>query len=129
MTHALSSCFLLCASLCLQGGDKVFSTQVVMDRENGESKGYGFVHYTENAAYRTALDECPEIEIKGRLAKSFPAEDKKKVYVRNLPKEMSEEDLKREMIDIAGKYESINIRGGQETREESTANTTHLHQT
>lgn len=94
-------------------GSDVFSAQVVSDKETGDGKGIGFVHYTSAQAYKNALDEYDQVEIKGRLAKSFPAEEKKKLYVRGLPKELAEDQIKEELKSIGGPYEEISVRGGE----------------
>ena len=97
------------------GGADVYSAQVVLDRESSESKNFGYVHYTNEKSYKEALDEYPEVEIHGRLAKCFAAEDKRKVYVRGIPRDISDSKLHAELEDIAGKFLTVNIRAGQNT--------------
>lgn len=99
-----------------KGGEFVFGAQVVLDRDSNQSKNFGYVHYTDEKAYKAALDEFTEVEIHGRLARCFAAEDKRKVYVRGLPRDMSEDKIKDEIFAIAGKYIAINVRLGQTTR-------------
>jgi len=92
------------------GGDHLYAGEVSVDDE-GVSKGYGFLHYTDHAAYTRSLDQNAQVEVDGRTVKAYPAEDKKKVYVRNLPRGMSDEQLKQELEKLAGRFETVNLRG------------------
>jgi len=91
----------------------VFAAQVI--RESLD-RSTGFVHYLSSSSYASALDDCHEVEIKGRLAKSFPADDKRKLYCRNLPKGLSERDLRGEIESLGGsKCENLSLsnKGGR----------------
>jgi hypothetical protein len=101
---------------CAQGGGSIFSTQVLPDPSDS-SKAQGFVHYLSSEAYASALEDSAEVDIKGRLAKAFPADDKRKVYVRNLPPGIRERELRSEIERITGPCDSINLsnKGGQTT--------------
>jgi len=90
------------------GGDQIFSAQVRPDLVDS-TKASGFVHYLTAAAYAAALDECGEIDIRGRLARGFPAEEKRKVYVRNLPRGISERELREEVERLTGPVDSVNL--------------------
>lgn len=99
-----------------EGGSDLFDASLARDRETGECKGYGFAHYTSRESFMRALDAYRDgLDIDGRKARAAVAEDKRKLYVRNLPRDMSEEEIKRGVEDIAGKYEAIAVRGGQTT--------------
>lgn len=91
----------------------MFAAQVI--RESLD-RSTGFVHYLSSTSYASALDDCHEVEIKGRLAKSFPADDKRKLYCRNLPKGLSERDLRGEIESLGGsKCENVSLssKGGR----------------
>ena len=100
----------------------MFSAQIARD-SNGESKGYGYVHYLSSSSYTNALDEYTEgIEIAGRLSKATAADDKRKIYVRNLPRDMDEKQVQAEIEAITGKSDSFNLsgKGGQNTNTHTT---------
>ena len=128
-TSAQRICMRAAARVCvLQGGANVYSATVVRDSA-GESKGYGFVHYLSSASYLAALDEYSVgIEIAGRLTKASAADDKRKVFIKNLPRDMPEQTIRDEIEAITGKCESFNIsgKGGQAQPSHAHART-HTH--
>jgi RNA recognition motif-containing protein len=48
---------------------KVLSASVVMDRETGRSKGFGFVEMADTAAAQAAIDQLNGKELDGRTIK------------------------------------------------------------
>lgn len=45
---------------------EVTSAQIIMDRDTGRSKGFGFVEMTDSAAAKKAIAELHEAELDGR---------------------------------------------------------------
>jgi cold-inducible RNA-binding protein len=44
----------------------VSSAKVIMDRDSGRSKGFGFVEFEDDAAAKTAIDKLNGSEMQGR---------------------------------------------------------------
>jgi len=84
----------------------------VANNENGESLGYGFVHYASPDAAQKAIDKVNEMKIANRtvyVAKFVPKHQRTdsrqftNIYVKNLPPGFSEKDL----IDLFKEYGDI----------------------
>lgn len=45
---------------------KVVSAKVIMDRNSGRSRGYGFVEFTDEASAQNAVDKANEQPVEGR---------------------------------------------------------------
>ena len=94
----------------------IISAKLAEDDE-GEPMGYGFVLYDSAEAAKNAIDECNGKEWKGKkifVAQFVKNRPKKPVrfnniYVRNIPKNWSEEDI-RKYFETYGKISSMIVR-------------------
>ncbi|MEC9465259.1 MAG: RNA-binding protein [Myxococcota bacterium] len=48
---------------------EVSSVKIIIDRDTGRSKGFGFVEMPDDDAARAAIDACNEMEVSGRPLK------------------------------------------------------------
>ena len=48
---------------------EVSSVKIIIDRDTGRSKGFGFVEMPDDDAARAAIDACNEMEVGGRPLK------------------------------------------------------------
>jgi len=88
----------------------IISAKLAEDEE-GESMGYGFVLYDSEEGAKKAIKECHEKEWKGKklfvaqFQKNRPKQAPKynNIYVRNIPKEWTEKEIK----DYFSKYGEI----------------------
>ena len=55
---------------------EVTSAKIIMDRESGRSRGFGFVEMSDDTASRTAISELHEAEVEGRTIKVMEAKPK-----------------------------------------------------
>lgn len=56
---------------------EVSSAKLIMDRETGRSKGFGFVEMPDDESAQTAIDALNKSEVKGRSIAVSQAENKK----------------------------------------------------
>ena len=88
------------------------SAQVMREGGESDARGYGYVHYTSSSSYLAALEEYTEgVEIAGRLTRAAAADEKRKIYVRNLPRDVNENDIREAIEAKTGKCESFNLGG------------------
>ena len=59
--HSLNSCF--------SAHGTVQSAQVIMDRETGQSRGFGFVEMSDASAATTAIEALDNADVAGRRLK------------------------------------------------------------
>ena len=107
----------------LEGGSEMHSATVVVPtapsapshdgQEPRPRAAFGFVHYTSRESCQRVLDERGEVDIKGRKSRTRLAEERRKVYVRGLPRDIEEKQLEAKLHDIAGNFQNIVVRGGQ----------------
>jgi RNA recognition motif-containing protein len=55
---------------------EVSSAKVILDRESGRSRGFGFVEMPDNAAAQTAISELDGATVEGRNIKVMEAKPK-----------------------------------------------------
>ena len=56
---------------------EVSSAKIIMDRETGRSKGFGFVEMADDESAQTAIDALNKSEVNGRTIAVSQAENKK----------------------------------------------------
>ena len=94
----------------------IVSAKLAEDEE-GESMGYGFVLYDSEEGAKKAISECHGKEWKGKklfvaqFQKNRPKQAPKynNIYVRNIPKSWSEEDIKK-YFSVYGEIGSMIVR-------------------
>ena len=62
---------------------EVSSAKVIMDRDTGRSKGFGFVEMPDDDAANTAIAELNDVEVKGRpivVKQARPREDNRRSF-------------------------------------------------
>lgn len=80
--------------LCDRFGE-IFEVRLVKDKETKESKGFAFVTFTTKEAAQSAIEEVNEKEFKGRTLRCSVSQVKHRLFVGNVPKGLSEEDLRK----------------------------------
>jgi len=87
----------------------IHSTTIVRDKKTGQSKNFGFVHFLTPEARDKALETMRGVDIKGRVAKAYTAENKNILFIGNIPAKMSESELKAALED-KGKFPIASLR-------------------
>ena len=57
---------------------EVTSAKIIMDRESGRSRGFGFVEMSDDAASQKAISELDSATVEGRTIKVMEAKPKEK---------------------------------------------------
>lgn len=87
-------------NLCEPYGE-VFEVKMVKDKETRESKGFAFVIYTTKAAAQEAIENIQLKEFKGKTLRCSLSQVKNRLFVGNVPKNLSEEEIK-DILDEIG---------------------------
>lgn len=97
---------------------EILSCKVAVDKE-GKSKGYGFVHFSEAAAAKRAIDEVngaqlgesdkvvTVTEFVSKQDRGDPKQNFTNVYVKNLPLSVTTEDEVKTMFGEYGEISSV----------------------
>jgi len=79
--------------LCEPLGE-VYEVRLTKDRETKENKGFAFVTFTDKDAAQRAVEDVQEREYKGRTLRCSLSQTKHRLFVGNVPKGLSEEELR-----------------------------------
>jgi len=79
--------------LCEPLGE-IYEVRLTKDRETKENKGFAFVTFTDKDAALRAIEDVQEREYKGRTLRCSLSQAKHRLFVGNVPKGLSEEELR-----------------------------------
>ncbi|PAN33336.1 hypothetical protein PAHAL_6G013100 [Panicum hallii] len=79
--------------LCEPLGE-IYEVRLTKDRETKENKGFAFVTFTDKDAAQRAIEDVQEREYKGRTLRCSLSQAKHRLFVGNVPKGLSEEELR-----------------------------------
>jgi RNA recognition motif-containing protein len=92
-----------------------------LPEEFGRIKGFGFITYKDSEACSRALRDLNGQNFNGNsltvLLKKEDPVDEKKIYLRNLPEDLTEEDLRNKLSDENVQIRSINLRSTDDNRQ------------
>ncbi|EGG24599.1 RNA-binding region RNP-1 domain-containing protein [Cavenderia fasciculata] len=71
----------------------VKQVRIMKDRSNGENKGYGFVSFANKSNCKEAVVQFNNKEFKGKNLRVKFSENKRKIFIGNLPKELKKDQL------------------------------------
>ncbi|XP_072968949.1 heterogeneous nuclear ribonucleoprotein Q [Typha angustifolia] len=86
--------------LCQPFGE-IFEVRLMKDKDTGESKGFAFITFTTRDAAQNAIEEIHDKEFKGRTLRCSLSQAKHRLFVGNVPKSLTEEEL-RKMLEESG---------------------------
>lgn len=79
--------------LCEPLGE-IYEVRLTKDRETKENKGFAFVTFTDKDAAQRAVEDVQEREYKGRTLRCSLSQTKHRLFVGNVPKGLSEDELR-----------------------------------
>ncbi|MQL86692.1 hypothetical protein Taro_019225 [Colocasia esculenta] len=92
--------------LCEALGD-IFEVRLVKDRDKKENKGYAFVTFTTKDAAQKALEEIHDKVFKGKNLRCSLSQVKHRLFIGNVPKSMTEEDIRKILEESGPGVENI----------------------
>uniref|UniRef100_A0A1D1Y6G9 Heterogeneous nuclear ribonucleoprotein Q n=1 Tax=Anthurium amnicola TaxID=1678845 RepID=A0A1D1Y6G9_9ARAE len=92
--------------LCEPFGE-IFEVRLMKDKDKKENKGYAFITYTSKDAAQKAVEEIHDKEFKGKTLRCSLSQAKHRLFIGNVPKSMSEEDMKKILEESGPGVENI----------------------
>jgi len=78
--------------LCEPLGE-IYEVRLTKDKDTKENKGFAFVTFTDKDAAQRAIEDVQDREYKGRTLRCSLSQAKHRLFVGNVPKGLSEEEL------------------------------------
>ncbi|KAF2076326.1 hypothetical protein CYY_002382 [Polysphondylium violaceum] len=75
------------------GGNSVKQIRLMKDKITGENKGYAFICFESKSICNQAIQQLNNVLLKGKNLKVKGSENKRKIFIGNLPKEMPKDEL------------------------------------
>eukprot|EP01133_Synstelium_polycarpum_P008392 gene8392-9872_t len=72
---------------------QVRQVRLMKDKSSGESKGYAFVSFNDKSLCQVAVEKISNKELKGKCLRVKFSENRRKIFIGNLPKELSKDQL------------------------------------
>ncbi|GJN39836.1 hypothetical protein PR202_gb28982 [Eleusine coracana subsp. coracana] len=79
--------------LCEPLGE-IYEARLTKDKDTKENKGFAFVTFTDKDAAQRAVEDVQDREFKGRTLRCSLSQAKHRLFVGNVPKGLSEEELR-----------------------------------
>lgn len=86
---------------------KISEVRLVKDKDKKENKGYAFIAFTTKDAAERAIEEIHDKEFKGKTLRCSLSQVKNRLFIGNVPKNMTEEDLRKILEDSGPGVENI----------------------
>ncbi|KAE8681578.1 D-arabinono-1,4-lactone oxidase-like [Hibiscus syriacus] len=80
---------------------EIFEIRLIKDKKSGESKGYAFVAFKTKEVAEKAVEELHRKEFKGKTIRCSFSETKNRLFVGNVPKNLTEDEF-RKAVESAG---------------------------
>ncbi|XP_020114759.1 heterogeneous nuclear ribonucleoprotein Q isoform X2 [Ananas comosus] len=94
--------------LCEPFGE-IFEVRLMKDKDTKESKGFAFITFTTRDAAQNAIEETHDKEFKGRTLRCSSSQAKHRLFVGNVPKGLTEEELRKMLEENAPGVENVEI--------------------
>ncbi|CAD6246445.1 unnamed protein product [Miscanthus lutarioriparius] len=78
--------------LCEPLGE-IYEVRLTKDKDTNENKGFAFVTFIDKDAAQSAIEDVQDREYKGRTLRCSLAQAKHRLFIGNVPKGLSEEEL------------------------------------
>ncbi|XP_026441084.1 heterogeneous nuclear ribonucleoprotein Q-like [Papaver somniferum] len=95
-------------NLCERIGE-VTEVRLMKDKDTGENKGYAFITYKTKEFGQDAIEEFRNKEFKGRTIRCSLSQAKHRLFMGNIPKSWSEQELRRAIEENGPGVENIEL--------------------
>ncbi|XP_078442240.1 RNA-binding (RRM/RBD/RNP motifs) family protein [Wolffia australiana] len=86
--------------LCEPFGE-IFEVRLMKEKDKRENKGYAFITFLSKDSAQRAAEEIQDKEYKGKTLRCSQSQSKHRLFIGNIPKSMSEEEIKK-VLDESG---------------------------
>ncbi|KAJ6729649.1 hypothetical protein OIU85_020547 [Salix viminalis] len=94
--------------LCETIGE-IFELRLMKDRDTGESKGFAFVAFKSKEVARKATEELRTKEYKGKTLRCSISETKNRLFIGNVPKNLTEDEFRKIIEEVGPGVEVIEL--------------------
>ncbi|KAI4355298.1 hypothetical protein L6164_004086 [Bauhinia variegata] len=94
--------------LCDSIGD-IVEVRLMKDRETGEGKGYAFVAFKTKEVAQKAIEELHNKEFKGKTLRCSLSETKHRLFIGNVPKNLTEDEFRKVIEGVGPGVENIEL--------------------
>ncbi|KAI4328971.1 hypothetical protein L6164_021281 [Bauhinia variegata] len=94
--------------LCDSMGD-ILEVRLMKDRDTGEGKSYAFVGFKTKEAAQKAIEELHNKEFKGKTLRCSLSETKHRLFIGNVPKNLTEDEFRKAIEGVGPGVENIEL--------------------
>ncbi|KAJ6723156.1 hypothetical protein OIU74_007697 [Salix koriyanagi] len=94
--------------LCEPIGE-IFEIRLMKDKDSGESKGFAFVAFKSKEVARKATEELHSKDYKGKTLRCSISETKNRLFIGNVPKNLTEDEFKKTIEEVGPGVEVIEL--------------------
>ncbi|XP_074582759.1 heterogeneous nuclear ribonucleoprotein Q [Curcuma longa] len=87
----------------------IFEVRIMKDKDTKESKGFAFIMFTNGNGAQKAIEGIHEKEFKGRKLRCSLSQAKHRLFVGNVPKSLTEEELRNILEESGPGVENVEI--------------------
>lgn len=95
-------------SFCEPAGE-VTEVRMMKGKDSSENKGYAFVTFRTRELAATAIEKLNNTEFKGKRIKCSASQAKHRLFLGNIPRSWSEDDLKKAVLEIGPGVTSVDL--------------------
>ncbi|XP_022851393.1 heterogeneous nuclear ribonucleoprotein Q-like isoform X2 [Olea europaea var. sylvestris] len=93
---------------CVSIGEAV-EVRIMKGKDSGENKGFAFVTFKDVELASEAIEKLNKAELNGKKIKCSPSQAKNRLFIGNIPKSWSDEDLKKAVTEAGPGVTSVQL--------------------
>ncbi|KAK8931406.1 Polyadenylate-binding protein 5 [Platanthera zijinensis] len=95
-------------SLCETAGE-VTEVRMMKSKDSSGNKGYAFVTFRTKELAATSIEKLDNIEFKGRKLKCSTSQAKHRLFIGNIPRSWTEDNLKKAVLDVGPGVTTVDL--------------------
>ncbi|CAI9772136.1 unnamed protein product [Fraxinus pennsylvanica] len=88
---------------------EVVEVRIMKGKDSGENKGFAFVTFKNVEFASEAIEKLNKAELNGKRIKCSPSQAKHRLFIGNIPKSWSDEDLKKAVTEAGPGVTSVQL--------------------